>query len=487
MASFGGWVNSFFNAGETAVAQPPAENGYGAGSSSSYYQPGSPAPSPATPAAEVRPSQTEIKLIAKTVRSHGDKKLETSWEHLMSEFEVQNRVWDSLTTAASGDTSGMPAAAAAAAAAAPPEQKMAQIKAQLNNAINTSQGDPKGAVALLKPLLTGQEPLAKMLNHSTEKATHAVVKASRLQQLCERLGQSLEAEGAGSQPKELESLLTSCQLQATLESKARRVLRLGPTKAEQAKADKQAKEAQQAALRATIQQLASAANVSAENAASALESANGDANSALTMLLSEVEEREARKAAKLAEKMEAKMAAREKQQQEKTREAASLANVVSKLAGCTVGDSWKKVSTEFEAQMKVWDSVATAQGNGAFQYQAIQQQVQGVLDMASQDPSSAVMLLETVLFEITSQRMRLTNGMMVAADGVLDASRIADYRRQLAARLRVLAQRLKTGETSDLSGFQGELKSLLQSCSLDERLRDRVQALMKASPVVVKM
>lgn len=405
----------------------------------------------------------------------------------MSEFEVQNRVWDSLTTAASGDTSLMPAAAAAAAAAAPPEQKREQIKAEVNRALSASQGDPKGAVSLLQPLLTGKDPLAKLLNHSTEKATHAVVKASRLQQLCDRLAQSLEAEGAGSQPQELESLIASCQLQATLESKSRRVLRLGPTKAEQAKADKQAKEAQQAALRATIQQLASAANVSTEAAASALENANGDANSALSMLLSEAEEREARKAAKLAEKMEAKLAAREKEQQAKTREAASLANVVSKLAGCTVGDSWKKVATEFDAQTKVWDSVATAQGDGAFQYQAVQQQMQGVLDTASQDPSSAVMMLEMVLFEITSSRLRLSNGMVLAADGVLDASRIADYRRQLAARLRVLAQRLKEGETSGLGGFQSEIKSLAQSCNLDVTLKERVLALAKPSSVVVQM
>eukprot|EP00440_Ansanella_granifera_P042963 gb/GFBE01046581.1/.p1 GENE.gb/GFBE01046581.1/~~gb/GFBE01046581.1/.p1 ORF type:complete len:503 (+),score=146.42 gb/GFBE01046581.1/:1-1509(+) len=494
------WVNDIFG-GETAVAPPPPDAGYPKNQQQSssggygFFSPWSASTPVTAPAAEpiaARPTQTEANLVAKAVRTRGEKKLVTSWENLMGEFDVQNRIWDSLSTAASGDQNSE--AARAAAAAAGPEGKRAQMKAAMTQALDASQSDPKGAVSLLKPLISvstpGQEAPAKILNHSTEKAAHLVIKALRLTQLCDRLAQSLEAFGGGTSEKEKEQLLAACQLQeGPLESRCRRVLDLGPSKSEKEKAAKKAKESEHAALQAAIQQIASAANVSPEKAASALENARGDADKALYMLLSEEEERQARKAAALAEKMEKKMEQEQKKMEQKQKlyeakikEASSLASVVSKLAANTITGAWAKVQAEFEVQMNVWDSVAAANGNGAAQYQVIQMEMQGVLDSATQDPANAVMLLEYLLQKITTEtRLALSNGMMLAADGVLDAERVSAYRRQLAARLRDLSR----AEESEYSGaIESELKSVVQSCNLDQVLKSRVLDLVKPRSIV---
>eukprot|EP00931_Biecheleriopsis_adriatica_P100826 TRINITY_DN76066_c0_g1_i1.p1 TRINITY_DN76066_c0_g1~~TRINITY_DN76066_c0_g1_i1.p1 ORF type:complete len:504 (-),score=144.94 TRINITY_DN76066_c0_g1_i1:173-1684(-) len=503
MASFG-WVNDLFGGGETAVQQPisPPATGAGYGNFGGLFSPwGAPQQAPQAPGVpggkeDARPTQTEANLLAKAVRVKGEKKLVKAWEDLMGEFDVQNRIWDSLTTAAEGDPAA--GAAKAAAAAAGPEGARARMKVSMNKALDASQEDPKGAVQLLKPLISvstpGHEAPAKILNHSTEKAAHLVVKALRLTQLCERLSQSLEAMGAGSEEKELESLLVACQLQeGPLESKARRVLGLGLSKADKAKVARQAKESEQAALKATIMQIASAGNVSQEKAAAVLEAAKGDADQALTMILSEEEERQARKAAALADKMEKRMEQKQKIWEAKVKEARSLATIVGKLAGSTVRNAWAKVGSEFEVQMNVWDSVAAANGNGGAQYQAIQMEMQSVLDQASSDPANSVMLLEYVLQRITMEtRLQLSNGLMLAADGVLDAERVAGYRRQLTSRLLQLS---KSADNEYNAGVEAELKSLAMSCNLEEVLKRRVLDLVKpksivksgVTPVVVSM
>ncbi|CAE8614381.1 unnamed protein product, partial [Polarella glacialis] len=169
------------------------------------------AASPAVEPADTKPSPSAARLLAKTVRGKGDTKLTSAWTAVAAEFKVQQRIWDSLTTAA--ESSSVPTAAAPAPKAASSwlfgltsksqandqesdrptdvaEQFQAAakdlagsasdrqtLKATIQRALADSKQDPIGAIAPLKQFMQ-REAAVELLNHSTQKSMHGVVKDS---------------------------------------------------------------------------------------------------------------------------------------------------------------------------------------------------------------------------------------------------------------------------------------------------------------------
>lgn len=491
--AFGGWLNDIFGGADTAVAPslaPPSQGGSGTagyGGFSLWTQPAAAAES-----TDYRPSSAEATLLAKAVRAKGDKMLKDSWDKLKAEFEVQCRVWDSLTTtAASAEKSGAAKATAdVAKALAGPEEHRQKIKTSLSTLFTAAEKDASAPVAHLKSY-SKEAAVVELLNHATVSAAHDVFKADRVRKLCDRLGQTLEAAVTAPAPtqeakKEHENLLAACRLQEpALISKVRKALGLGPTKAEIAKMAQKEKEAELKAHQQVIHQVAKAADCSPEKAAAALESSDGDPNRALVMILSEEEEKQMRKAAELAEKQRVKREEAEQFRQDRFREGNSLASTISSLAASTVTLAWSKVQSEFEVQMNIWDSLAATRGNGGAAYSPFQLAMENVLVNAMEDPAGSVLLLESVLADIVSSRsLALSSGMMVAADGVLDAQRVADCRRQLAAKLRFIAQQFQDGRTLEYGFLERELKELVKSSDLDWSLSNRVLDLSRPKPIV---
>eukprot|EP00933_Yihiella_yeosuensis_P036818 TRINITY_DN30632_c0_g1_i1.p1 TRINITY_DN30632_c0_g1~~TRINITY_DN30632_c0_g1_i1.p1 ORF type:complete len:513 (+),score=153.12 TRINITY_DN30632_c0_g1_i1:73-1611(+) len=499
---FGGFMDGIFG-GATADQQPVPTNGYsngyaaapppadaGGGWFSGFTQgtapqePGGVAPRTQSRGEKLTPA--EVVLLAKAVREKGNKKLKDSWDKLKSEFDVQQRIWDSLTTAAEANVPGAGTMTAAAKAAAGPESMREAMKVNLNRAFMAADQDMINGVFVLKPVL--QEDEMKVLNTSTASAGHAVLKAQRVLKMCERLATALEHASSEPAPdaakkKELLALFRACAIEeAQMERRIRRVLGLGLSKADADKVKEKKAEASVKAVQQTIQQVAKAANVSVDKASKAIDAADGDPNRALVMLLSEQEELELKKAEQLAQNQLKKQAMAVKMAEVRYRETRSLAETISTLGARTVSMAWDQIRSEFEVQMSIWDNLAVAKGTGPPQYQDFQMEMEGVLANATHDPRSSVMLLEVVLHNfVTSRRgLALSNGMMVAADGILDAQRLSDCRSDLANKLRQLTAWMEAGQTLDYSAsLERELKDLVNSSGLDQVMASRVLSIAK--------
>lgn len=408
---------------------------------------------------------------AAAARSEGTQRLQAAWVSFQGEFEVQQRIWESLDSASAG-AAGLNKSPIAEAAAeiAGPKAKRAAVISTVQNAIQTS------SISTLKSVDSS------LLNRSSLAALQHVLKAERMRELCHRLAETLETACGNPKPidvqaKELEALIQACSLSAPVQSKARRVLQLPPTKEEAAENARKAKEAaaaakaaEQAAEQAKIRYVAKCANTSVERATRAMRDAGGDRDKALIMLVSEEEALQAKKAADLVKKQQDAA-------QHRLMEAITLAAHLSSLADSAAVAAWTDLQTEFEVQMGIWDSLAAARQQ-APRYHRIQQEMEGVMNLAYQDPDQAVLLLEMVLHNaVHGARLTLSSGMLIKADGVLSAKGQSEYRQTLAHQLENTAQCLEAGVRVEPAN-EKELNATIKSCAIDDSLAARIRQVL---------
>merc|ERR1712227_815588 len=97
--------------------------------------------------------------------------------------------------------------------------------------------------------------------------------------------------------------------------------------------------------------------------------------------------------------------------------------------------AWAQVQLEFEAQLSVWRTqalISASAGGGSWSYSQVQREIEGVLATAAREPTGAVILLEHAFQNAADMGFELCNGMLAAADGVLDADQIGQNRRRLS-------------------------------------------------------
>jgi NACalpha-BTF3-like transcription factor len=336
---------------------------------------------------------------------------------------------------------------------------------------------------MISPILQGaqwSQESEKILNQATENAAQNLIKKERQSQHCHKLASMLRAQGKPRvQQNELESLVAACHLaNQGLESRIRKALGMAKTKEEQRKEKKEAADMEKRATKELLAQLAEAAGTSRDNAKKAMENAGGDPDLALVMLLSDPDEakrREKREAttakAKEQKQQSAEKAAKETEQmkKEKLAEAKKLAISVASLASLTQKMAWAQVQIELDAQINVWQTQAmmsAATGGGGLPYEETQREVQNVIATAARDPRNAVFLLEVALQQTMDRGLELCTGMLVAADGVLEAESIAESRKELAKRLKDLVKALETGKENQIR--MQDQTTLVAACKLKD-------------------
>merc|ERR1711907_349834 len=97
--------------------------------------------------------------------------------------------------------------------------------------------------------------------------------------------------------------------------------------------------------------------------------------------------------------------------------------------------AWAQAQIEFEAQLNVWQTQAmliAAKGGYFPSYGDTESEIKGVLQAASREPQNASLLLEHALQNAVDSGLEICTGMLVAADGVLDADHVSQSRRRLA-------------------------------------------------------
>lgn len=413
--------------------------------------------------ADERERAEDPAVVAEAVRTFAEKQLKAAWATLRNELEVQQRVWESVDLrkqATSTDNSSQDATVAA----------RQEFVAEAGAIVGTATTDPAGAARNLRPFMEKARS-QKLLNKGTEGAIDKVIKSSQRVQICEQLARNIQAarpsspeSGAGDAA---EALLKACRLEnPALERRVRRALNLTPTKQDLAAMEKKKAAASKNAADAKVKQVSTAAKVTQEQARKAIDNAGGDPDLALVMLLSEADEKSAKKqqVAELAAEKEKKK--NEERRKHQSQEASTLAGKISGLAESTEVMAWQKLRDEIKVQISVWDSQALT---GAPINVEAKQALQTILDAADADPANAVVLCEMVLQNLTQQRIQVTGGIFSAADGILDAERIARNRRELAEALNVVHTSLEAGISVERTAEQRQyLEGLISSSALSK-------------------
>lgn len=316
---------------------------------------------------------------------------------------------------------------------------------------------------------------------------HNVVKADRQSKHCARLAGMLKICGQTRQPtqmskREVDQLLTACELgNKGLETRCRKSLGV-----QYAPEDDPEKQHQ----KAMVSQIVAATGVSQDRAKRALESAGGNADNALCMILSEREADKVKVEEKAREKAEKAARKKEHKAQEQAAEAKKTAMTIASLGASAHKMAWAQVQIEFEAQLNVWQTQAmlvAAKGGRFPSYEDTQREMQGVLHAATQDPQNATLLLEHALQNAADSGLEVCTGMMVAADGVLDAEMVAQNRRRLAGELHKVTKALEAGIPVQHNADQArELSTLVGSCALkDNSLTLKAQQLLSPGNVSI--
>merc|ERR1712146_282227 len=119
-------------------------------------------------------------------------------------------------------------------------------------------------------------------------------------------------------------------------------------------------------------------------------------------------------------------------------------------------------------------------GGGSWSYAEAQREIEVVLATAAREPAGAVILLEHAFQNAVDMGFELCNGMLAAADGVLDADHIGQNRRRLAAKLGDIARALEVGLPVHHDASQArELSNLVASCQIkDVTLATKAQQML---------
>lgn len=499
MAFFGSFFQNFGGQDAVAAVPPPAQGsyqggyggyqgqgsyqgggyggggGYGAGGGAFRIDEGM----PRTQEKFSGPDQAAVEMAARAandVANLGKEKERKAWKAIRNEFVTLQRVWQSTakTFKIGAELKGA-------------RDTFAQ---NLQTVVTASQDENTrgGAAKMLNSIVQSDQEREKqgkerVLNKGLDSGLLNVFQAERQRKLCDNLAALLQNGPPQQQPqqeerKEISTLVKGCHLDnKDLESRVRKVLRLDK---EDSPEEKQRKAATSAVM--------DAAGCSYDRAKKALESAGGDANRAIVMLMSEREAAATKEREKAEEKAEKAARSREKAQKAKASEAIEVAQTIQGLASSTERDAWKQVRLEFSAQMKIWETqtmIMAAQGGYTVSYENTQREIEGVLLAAQRDGAGAQMLLEHALQNAMEYGLEWSNGVLVAADGVLDAATVAQKRFRLASKLNEIAKLLEAGLPVQHDPNEArELSGLVAHCALkDNTLAMRTETLLSPGSV----
>lgn len=466
----GGWNQGGWNQGQ-APSDPWGQGAFGGsfGASGAYQAGGGQGGAQFTPTVNFNGGE-----IAKEVRTLDSNRVKKAWKLLKDENTTMVNVWKSLAAVKKNVDPNL-------------QRLRSDFEANIQGALAASQGNSNQAVMMLNQMVQTSEQRSaqgqeELWSQAVDTAARDVLKAERQSKHCTNLARMLQARSPGDPPagakqKELETLLKGCSLHTpALEGRIREAMGMEKT-------EKEKKKAADAAQNALIAQIVSATGVSKDRAKRTLENTGGDADNALVIIMSEKEAAKLKLEEQKIEKQERAARKEEKKRSGKAEECRKLAVTMGSMASATQRMAWAQVQLEFEAQLSVWQTQALIRagaGGGSWSYEEAQREMEGVLATATREPTGAAILLEHALQNLMDAGYNPCNGLLVAADGILDADQIGQNRRRLAAKLGDIAKALEVGLPVKCDASQArEISNLVASCQIkDVTLANNAQKML---------